>query len=184
MEMEIVTKGGLLVRGVFALIIGILCFVVPVSMEWVVAYLVGIFLLVISIVMGGISLSSEHPPFHRWATFILSLIGVIIAILIFVSPIWFIVLLTFLVAIWLILTGIGDVIFAAAMKGAPHRFLLWIAGVIAIIFGLLIAVVPFPTQGTLVVVLIIGIFGVIYGIISIIAGLIMKKDEAIIAVTP
>ena len=183
MDMEIITKGGLLIRGVFALIIGILCFVVPVSMEWVIAYLVGIFLLVISIVMGGISISSEYPPLHRWGTFLLSVIGVIIAILIFVSPIWLIVVMTFLVALWLIVTGIADVIFAAAMKGAPHRFLLWIAGVIAIIFGLLIAVVPFPTKGALVVVIIIGIFGIIYGIISIIAGLLMKKDDAIIAVS-
>ena len=183
MEMEIITKGGLLVRGVFALIIGILCFVVPVNMEWVIAYLVGIFLLVISIIMGGISISSEHPPLHRWSVFLLSVIGAIIAILIFVSPIWLIVLMAFLVALWLILAGIADVIFAAALKDAPHRILLWISGVIAMIFGLLIAVVPFPTKGALLLVILIGIFGVIYGIISIIAGLLIKKDEAIIAVS-
>ncbi|MFA4860079.1 HdeD family acid-resistance protein [Methanoregula sp.] len=183
METEIITKSGLLIRGVFALIIGILCFIVPVSIEGVIAYLVGIFLLIISIIMGGISLSSEHPPLHRWSAFILSIIGIIIAILIFISPVWLIVVMTFLVALWLIVTGIADVIFAAAMKGAQHRFLLWIAGVIAMIFGLLIAVVPFPTQGTLVVVILIGIFGVIYGIISIVAGLLMRKDETIIAVS-
>lgn len=183
METEIITKHGLLVRGVFALIIGILCFIVPVSIEWAIAYLVGIFLLVISIVMGGISISSDHPPLHRWSTFLLSVIGAIIAILIFVSPIWLVVLMTFLVALWLIVAGISDVIFAAAMKGAQHRFLLWIAGVIAIIFGLLIALVPFPTKGAVVVVILIGIFGVIYGIISIVAGLLMKKDEALIAVS-
>ncbi|MDO8872244.1 MAG: DUF308 domain-containing protein [Methanoregula sp.] len=183
METEIITKHGLLIRGVFALIIGILCFIVPVSIEWAIAYLVGIFLLVISIIMGGISISSEHPPFHRWSTFLLSVIGAIVAILIFVSPIWLIVLMTFLVALWLIVAGISDVIFAAAMKGAPHRILLWIAGVIAIIFGLLIALVPFPTKGAVVVVILIGIFGVIYGIISIVAGLLMKKDESLIAVS-
>ncbi|MDO9034628.1 MAG: DUF308 domain-containing protein [Methanoregula sp.] len=183
METEIITKHGLLVRGVFALIIGILCFIVPVSIEWAIAYLVGIFLLVISIVMGGISISSDHPPLHRWSTFLLSVIGAIIAILIFVSPIWLVVLMTFLVALWLIVAGISDVIFAASMKGAQHRFLLWIAGVIAIIFGLLIALVPFPTKGAVVVVILIGIFGVIYGIISIVAGLLMKKDEAFIAVS-
>jgi len=133
--------------------------------------------------MGGFSISSEHPPPHRGGTFLLSVIGVIIAILIFVSPIWLIVLMTFLVALWLIVTGIADVIFAAAIKGAPYRFLLWIAGVIAIIFGLLIAVVPFPTKGALVVVILIGIFGVSYGIISIVAGLLMKKNETLIAVT-
>jgi len=183
MEMEIITKGGLLVRGVFALIIGILCFAVPLSMEWVIAYLVGIFMLVISIIMGGISISSETSPPHRWATFILSVIGVIVAILIFVSPVWLIVVMTILVAIWLIVTGIADVVFAATMTSAPHRVLLWIAGVIAMIFGLLILLVPFPTKGALVVVILIGIFGVIYGIISIVAGLLMKKDETLIAVT-
>ena len=180
MEPEIFTKGGLLARGIFALIIGILCFLVPLTMEWVIAYLVGIFLLVISVITGGISVSSAAPPLHKWGTFLLSVIGVIVALLIFVSPIWVIVVMTFLVAIWLIVTGIADVVFAASVKEAPHRILLWIAGVIAIIFGLLIAVVPFPTKGTLVVVILIGIFGIIYGIISIIAGLLMRKGDLVI----
>jgi uncharacterized membrane protein HdeD (DUF308 family) len=51
------------------------------------------------------------------------------------------------------------------------------------IFGLLIAVVPFPTKGALLLVILIGIFGVICGIISIPAGLLIKKDEALIAVS-
>jgi uncharacterized membrane protein HdeD (DUF308 family) len=117
--MEIITKGGLLIRGVFALIIGILCFVVPVNREGVIACLAGIFLLVISIVMGGISISSEHPPLHRWSVFLLSVLGAIIASLIFVSPIRLIVLMSFLVALWLILAGITDVIFAAPLR--MHR---------------------------------------------------------------
>jgi hypothetical protein len=32
MEVEILTKGGLLARGIFALIVGVLCFMIPVGM--------------------------------------------------------------------------------------------------------------------------------------------------------
>jgi uncharacterized membrane protein HdeD (DUF308 family) len=37
MEPEILTKGGLLARGIFALIIGILCFTLPIGMQAVFA---------------------------------------------------------------------------------------------------------------------------------------------------
>ena len=179
MEPEILTKGGLLARGIFALIIGILCFTLPVGMQAVFAYIVGIFFLIISLVTGGLAIS-ESGKVH-WGVLILSIIGVIIALLAFVSPFAMFFALTILIAAWAIVTGIAELVMAFSLKDLPFRVLLGISGFVAVLFGILIGFAPLPTEGSLVVILLVGIYCVIFGIISIITGLLMKKGEMAIS---
>jgi uncharacterized membrane protein HdeD (DUF308 family) len=179
MEPEILTKGGLLARGIFALVIGILCFTLPVSMQAVFAYLIGIFLLIISIVTGGIALS-ESGKVH-WPVFLLSIIGVIIALLTFISPFAMFFALTILIAAWAIVMGIAELAIAFSLKDLAFRVLLGISGFFAVLFGILIGFAPLPTEGSLILILLLGIYCLIFGIISIITGLLMRKGEAIIA---
>jgi uncharacterized membrane protein HdeD (DUF308 family) len=179
MEVEILTKGGLLARGIFALIIGILCFTLPVGMQAIFAYIIGIFLLIISLVTGAISLS-ESGKVH-WGVLILSIIGVIIALLMFISPFAMFFALTILIAAWAIITGIAELAIAYSLKELPFRVLLGISGFFAVLFGILIGFAPLPTEGSLVLILLVGIYCLFLGIISIIAGLFMKKGETVIA---
>jgi len=179
MEPEILTKGGLLARGIFALIIGILCFTLPVGMQAVFAYIIGIFLLIISMVTGAISLS-ESGKVH-WGVLILSIIGVIVALLMFISPFAMFFALTILIAAWAIITGIAELAIAYSLKELPFRVLLGISGFFAVLFGILIGFAPLPTEGSVVLILLVGIYCLFLGIISIIAGLFMKKGEAVVA---
>jgi uncharacterized membrane protein HdeD (DUF308 family) len=178
MEPEILTKGGLLARGIFALIIGILCFTLPVGMQAVFAYIIGIFLLIISLITGAISIS-ESGKVH-WGVLILSIIGVIIALLMFISPFAMFVALTLLIAAWAIITGIAELAIAYSLKDMPYRILLGISGFFAVLFGILIGFAPLPAEGSLVLIWLIGIYCLFLGIISIITGLLMKKGEAVI----
>lgn len=179
MEPEILTKGGLLARGIFALIIGILCFTLPVGMQAVFAYIIGIFLLIISLVTGAISIS-ESGKVH-WGVLILSIIGVILALLMFFSPFVMFLALTLLIAAWAIITGIAELAIAYSLKDLPFRVLLGISGFFAILFGILIGFAPLPTEGSLILILLLGIYFLFIGIISIIAGLLMKKGETVVA---
>ena len=117
MEPEILTKGGLLARGIFAVIIGILCFTLPVGMQAVFAYIIGIFLLIISLVTGAISLSEDGKV--HWGILILSIIGVLIALLTFMSPFAMFVAVTILIAAWAITTGIAELAIAYSLKDLP-----------------------------------------------------------------
>jgi len=180
MDVEILTKGGLLARGIFALIIGILCFTLPIGMQAVFAYIIGIFLLIISLVTGAISLS-ESGKVH-WGIFILSLFGVIIALFMFISPFMMFVALTLLIAAWAIVTGIAELVIAFSLKELPFRVLLGISGFFAVLFGILIGFAPLPKEGSLVLIMLIGIYCLILGILSIITGLLMHKGEVIAAV--
>jgi uncharacterized membrane protein HdeD (DUF308 family) len=179
MEPEILTKGGLLARGIFALIIGVLCFTLPVGMEAVFSYIIGIFLLIISLVTGAISLSEDGRV--HWGVLILSIIGVLIALLTFISPFAMFVAVTILIAAWAIITGIAELAIAYSLKDLPFRVLLGISGFFAILFGILIGFAPLPKEGSLVLILLLGIYCLFFGIISIIAGLLMKKGETVIA---
>ena len=179
MEPEILTKGGLLARGIFAVIIGILCFTLPIGMQAVFAYIIGIFLLIISIITGAISIS-ESGKVH-WPVLILSVFGVIIALLMFISPFMMFFALAVLIAAWAIITGIAELAIAFSLKDLPFRVLLGISGFFAVLFGLLIGFAPLPTEGSLILILLLGIYCLFLGIISIIAGLLMKKGEAVIA---
>ena len=179
MEPEILTKGGLLARGIFAVIIGILCFTLPVGMQAVFAYIIGIFLLIVSLVTGAISIS-ESGKVH-WGVLILSIIGVIIALLIFFSPLVMFLALTLLIAAWAIITGIAELVIAFSLKDLPFRVLLGISGFFAILFGILIGFAPLPTEGSLILIVLLGIYFLFIGIISLIAGLFMKKGEVVIA---
>ena len=179
MEPEILTKGGLLARGIFALIIGILCFTLPVGMEAVFAYIIGIFLLIISLITGAISLSEDGRV--HWGVLILSIIGVLIALLTFISPFAMFVAVTILIAAWAIITGIAELTIAYSLTDLPFRVLLGISGFFAILFGILIGFAPLPKEGSLVLILLLGIYCLFFGIISIIAGLLMKKGETVIA---
>lgn len=179
MEVEILTKGGLLARGIFALIIGILCFTLPVGMQAVFAYIIGIFLLVISLVTGAIAIS-ESGKVH-WGVLIFSVFGVIIALLMFISPFMMFVALTILIAAWAIVTGIAELVLAFSLKELPFRVLLGISGFFAVLFGILIGFAPLPKEGSLVLIMLIGIYCLILGILSIITGLLMHKGEVIVA---
>lgn len=178
MEPEVLTKGSLLARGIFAVIIGILCFTIPLAMEAVIAYIVGIFLLIISLMTGGMSLSSHQPG--RWPILILAIIGVIIAILTFISPFSMVVAMTILIAAWAIITGITELFIAFSFTELPFRALLGVNGFIGVLFGILIMFAPIPTAGSLILIILLGIYCLVFGIISIIAGLMMKKGEMII----
>ncbi|MEI7858020.1 MAG: DUF308 domain-containing protein [Methanomicrobiales archaeon] len=179
MEAEILTKGGLLARGIFAVIIGILCFTLPVGMQAVFAYIIGIFLLIISLITGAISLSEDGKV--HWGVLILSIIGVLVALLTFISPFAMFVAVTILIAAWAIITGIAELVIAYSLKDLPFRVLLGISGFFAILFGILIGFAPLPREGSLVLILLLGIYCLFFGIISIIAGLLMKKGETVIA---
>ncbi|HWQ65816.1 MAG TPA: DUF308 domain-containing protein [Methanospirillum sp.] len=179
MEAEILTKGGMLIRGIFALIIGILCFFLPIEMQAVIAYIIGIFLLIISLVTGGMSISTHQPG--RIPVLILSMFGVIAAVLTFISPFVMVIAVTLLIAIWALVTGVAELSLAFALKDMPFRVLLGINGFISVLFGFLIGLAPIPTQGSMVLIILLGIYCLVFGIISVITGLLMKKGDLIIA---
>lgn len=168
MEMTGATNRWLYVlRGLAALVFGIALLVWPGISLTVFLILFGTF----AIVYGVVALVSGLFGIRSGSTWgwhvAVGLIGIIAGLVTFFWPGVTLLLLVYFIAAWAITTGIGEI--AAAIRyGGQMRgeWLLVIAGVVAIIFGIYLFI--FPGAGALALLLLIAWFAIFYGFLEII----------------
>ena len=155
-----------LLRGIAALIFGLLAFfwpgvtgVVLVLLFGAYAFVDGIFALV-----GAVRAAESH---ERWIAFAVEgIIGLIIAAITFFDPLITAIALYWLIAIWAVLTGIFELVAAVQLrKMVPNEWLLILGGLASVAFGILMVV--FPLAGALTVVWLIGAYAIVFGIVLI-----------------
>ena len=155
-----------LLRGIAALIFGLLALLWPglagialVLLFGAYAFVDGIFSLVASI-----RAAESH---ERWIAFAIEgLIGLIIAAITFFDPLITAIALYWLIAIWAVLTGIFELVAAVQLRAlVPQEFLLIIGGLTSVAFGILMVV--FPRFGALAVIWLIGFYAILFGVILI-----------------
>ena len=160
-------------RGVAAIIFGILAFAWPgitlltLVLFWGAFALVDGVLAIIAAVKGG-------NPMPRWWLAIVGLAGIIAGALTFLMPgLTALVLLTF-IAVWAIVLGVMEIIGAIKLrKEIQGEWLLILNGAISVLFG--IVLLWRPTTGLIALVWIIGAYAIILGVIYVMFGLKMKK---------
>src|SRR5262249_54331370 len=154
----------LLLRGICAILFGVLTFVWPGITLLTLVLLYGAFALVDGVlalaeaVMGG-------APAPRWWLALVGLLGIAVGILTFAWPgITALVLLLF-IAGWAIATGILQIVGAIRLrKEIDNEWLLIASGVLSVIFGLIL--VAQPGTGALALLYVIGIYAILYGILG------------------
>ena len=160
-------------RGVAAIIFGILAFAWPgitlltLVLFWGAFALVDGVLAIIAAVKGG-------NPMPRWWLAIVGIAGIAAGALTFLMPgLTALVLVTF-IAVWAIVLGVMEVYGAIKLrKEIEGEWFLILNGVLAVIFGILL--LWRPGIGALTLVWIIGAYAIILGIIYIAFGLKLKK---------
>jgi uncharacterized membrane protein HdeD (DUF308 family) len=160
-------------RGVAAIIFGILAFVWPgitlltLVLFWGAFALVDGVLAIIAAVKGG-------NPMPRWWLAIVGIAGIAAGALTFLMPgLTALVLVTF-IAVWAIVLGVMEVYGAIKLrKEIEGEWFLILNGVLAVIFGILL--LWRPGIGALTLVWIIGAYAIILGVIYIAFGLKLKK---------
>jgi uncharacterized membrane protein HdeD (DUF308 family) len=160
-------------RGVAAIIFGILAFAWPgitlltLVLFWGAFALVDGVLAIIAAVKGG-------NPMPRWWLAIVGLAGIIAGALTFLMPgLTALVLVTF-VAVWAIILGVMEIYGAIKLrKEIQGEWLLILNGVISVLFG--IVLLWRPVTGALALVWIIGAYAIILGVIYVMFGLKLRK---------
>ena len=160
-------------RGVAAIIFGILAFAWPgitlltLVLFWGAFALVDGVLAIIAAVKGG-------NPMPRWWLAIVGLAGIIAGALTFLMPgLTALVLLTF-IAVWAIVLGVMEIIGAIKLrKEIQGEWLLILNGAISVLFG--IVLLWRPVTGLIALVWIIGAYAIILGVIYVMFGLKMRK---------
>ena len=149
-------------RGLAAVIFGILALVVPSITIIVLIAFFGAYALVDGVIAVYLAIRGRENN-RNWGWLLVEgIAGILIGILTFRWPgVTGIVLLAFIAA-WAIITGIMEIFEAIELRRVLHNeWLLILSGAASVIFGLLLII--FPGTGALAVVVLIGIYAIIFG---------------------
>ena len=166
--------GWIVLRGVAAVLFGVLAFLWP-----------GITLAVLVIVWGAYALADgvlaliaayrvrdRGKPF--WSLVIVGLLGIAAGIVTFIWPGMTALVLLMFIAAWAVVMGIFQIIAAIRLrKEIQNEWLLGLSGVLTVLFGIIMFVAP--GAGALAVIWVIAAYAIVFGILLIWLGLRLKK---------
>lgn len=155
-----------LIRGIAAIIFGILAFAWPGATGAALVILFGAYALVDGIfaIVAAIRAAQSH---ERWGALVIEgVIGLVIAAITFFEPRATAFALYVTIAAWAILTGIFEIIAAMRLrKEIQNEWLLVLGGIASLVFGILMIV--YPLAGVLTVIWLIGAYAIVFGVMMI-----------------
>jgi uncharacterized membrane protein HdeD (DUF308 family) len=159
----------LALRGAAAIAFGILTFIAPRESLLVLVLLFGVYALVNGAF--DLVLAARGVGESRWSSMAFEGAASIVAgALTILWPRITALVLLFLIAIWAVVTGVAQIVAAIRLrKRVRGEWLLALAGVISVAFGVLLAVAP--AAGALAVAFWIGAYAVVFGAILVALGL-------------
>lgn len=163
-----------LVRGIFAVILGILALVMPVTTFAVLVIFIGVYMFIDGLFTAASAISSRKSrPYWGWWLFS-GIASIIIGIITLYNPFITAFAIVMLIAVWAIVIGIMEIIWAIQIrkeiKGEGWYIL---AGVITLLFGLMVFLIP--ESGIVLLASLFGLYALIIGILLISAGIRLRK---------
>jgi uncharacterized membrane protein HdeD (DUF308 family) len=156
----------LLIRGIAAVIFGILAFAWPGATLFVICILFGAYAFVDGVfaIVAAVRAAQAH---ERWWPFVIEgIVGLAIAAVTFYDISITFLALYFTVAVWAFVTGIIEIGAGIQLrKSIANEFLLILAGLASIVFG--IFMFWHPIAATIAIVWIIATYAIVFGIIMI-----------------
>ncbi|HEX6542459.1 MAG TPA: HdeD family acid-resistance protein [Ktedonobacterales bacterium] len=151
-------------RGVLAIIFGILALVWPgITLVVLIAFF-GAYALIDGIVAVYVAIRGREAN-RNWGWLLIEgIAGIVIGILTFLWPGTTALVLLLFIAAWAIITGITEIVQAIQLRRViNNEWLLIIGGILSVIFGILLLF--FPAAGALALVWLIGIYAILFGIV-------------------
>jgi uncharacterized membrane protein HdeD (DUF308 family) len=158
-----------ILRGVLAILFGVIAFISPPVTIAALVLLFGAWALVDGVF--DIVAAIQHRTMDRswWLTILEGIVGIVVGLLALAFPDVAAGALLLLISAWSIVTGVIEIFLAIRLREQiTGELWLAIAGVLSIVFGVLLFL--FPVAGALTVVWIIGGFAIAFGILLIMLG--------------
>ena len=155
----------LLVRGIIAILFGLLCFFLTGAAIFALVIWIGVFFVLDGILMivGAIQTARAWHKSQWWWQLVGGILGIAVGFLTFVWPGITAVLLATLIGAWAIVTGGYELATAIRMRAVLPNEWLWIVnGILSILLGIVIFV--FPAAGLVAVVWLLGFYALLAGI--------------------
>lgn len=159
----------LALRGVAAVLFGIMAFAWPGMTLGVLLLLYGAYALVDGVLAIIAAVAGRTSWMPWWALLLEGVLGITVGILTFAWPGITALVLLYLIAAWAVATGVFEVAAAIRLRREIRgEWLLALSGVISVLFGIALAINP--VGGVLAVVWLIGAYAIAFGVLLIALG--------------
>jgi len=166
--------GWIVVRGIAAVIFGVLALVLPGITLAALVLLWGAYALADGIIalIAAFRIRDRGKPF--WALLVVGILGIAAGILTFIWPGMTAIVLLAFIAAWSLVMGIFQIIAAVRLrKSIENEWLLGLSGLLSIIFGVLMLINP--GAGALAVIWVIGAYAILFGVLLIALGVKLRS---------
>lgn len=164
------------VRGVAAVVFGLLALFWPGITLLALVILVGAYLIVDGAFLGYHAFAKVGGPQPRWLLIFQGALSLLLGLIIFITPGTSAIALVILFGCWAVVTGAVQIATAIRLrKEIPNEWLLLLSGALSVLVG--IALVILPQAGALALVWLIGIYAILLGIALIAASLRLRAHK-------
>jgi uncharacterized membrane protein HdeD (DUF308 family) len=177
-EVHMQGSTSLIIRGAISLLVGIAAIVWPGITLLALVVLFAVYALLDGIL--NLMLGFTRTPFHdrSWTQVLLGVVGLAAAIIAVMLPGMTLLWLVLFIAAWAVVRGIVDIVAAIQLRKVIHgEWLLALAGVLSIIFG--IVVFMFPAAGAITIAWLLGVYAAAWGIVLIGVGIRLRRPIAL-----
>ena len=154
----------LLLRGIIAITFGILAWIAPRASIAALVLLFGAYVLVDGVIGIVTAISGRKEHEFWWALLLWGFIGVVVGFLTFVVPGVTAMVLLFYIAIWAIATGVLEIVTAIRLRNElTGEWMLVLGGLVSVMFGVIL--MAHPGAGAFALIWLIGVYAVVFGIL-------------------
>lgn len=160
-------------RGLVSVIFGIFAFAWPQFTAAIMVMFFGVYVLIDGLFALIASFATHGGLARWWLLLVEGILGIILGVIFLAHPAFTAAFLIILIAIWAIVTGIIEIVLAITYaKIVPDNWLMILTGILSLIFGFLL--MKNPAAGVMAVIWIIGIYAVLFGMLVIAAGFTLR----------
>ncbi len=161
-------------RGIIAVLFGLAAILLPGITLDILVLLIGAFFFVDGIMSIVTSFGSRRVEQRWWLSLLEGIAGVLIGVITFFMPGITLVAVILMIAAWALITGVFEILAAVRLrKVITGEWFLALSGIISIIFGVVLLVTP--GVGAVALVWILGMYALFFGILLLFLGFKLKK---------
>ena len=166
----------LLLRGIAAVLFGLLAFIWPGLTLVTLVLLYGAFALVDGVISLVAAFTGSAKPIPTWWLVVVGLLGIAAGIVTFAWPGITAILLVLFIGAWALVHGIFEIIGAIQLrKEIDNEWMLILGGALSVLFGLIVLIAP--GAGALGLIWAIASYSIIFGILFIALALRLRKHS-------
>ncbi len=173
----------LIVRGILGILLGVAAFAWPGATLLAIVFLFGAYALADGITAISVAVMNIGHHAHWVALLAIGIIALAAGLVAFTAPGLTLFALLSVIAAWAIIAGIFEIAEGIRVRNEiTGEWRIILSGVFSVLFG--IALFAYPAAGAAGILFALGAFGIVYGIMSVVAGIHVKRLQARVSRIP